>query len=141
MTRSDGICLPGDGRAHQPTGTAGRARRFGSVGFRVTLAFVLGTALGVVIERYFIRPGLAVVDRQRINLIVAEQELPKVKALLRNDERFADVRAGAYTARYGSVGLFGRVRTEDDLFRLMREVAELKLTAPVSWQVKVGDPE
>jgi hypothetical protein len=111
-----------------------------SSGFKITLAFVLGTALGVVLERGAISRMSAPAERQQTNMRIAEAHLPKVKDLLQADERFKDVQTGVYTGQDGAVGLSGRVRDEDDLFELMKAVAELQLPVAVSWRVKVEEP-
>jgi hypothetical protein len=112
-----------------------------STGFKMTLAFLLGLVLGVFLERGFLHSVKLVAERQQVNLRVAGGQLPKVEALLRADERFKEVRAGVYTGQDGAVGLWGRVGDEDDLFDLMKAVADERLPVAVSWQVKVGEAE
>ena len=75
--------------------------------------------------------------RQRYNMQRAEERLPAVRAMLEADPRFREVTAGVYTGQDGAIGLFGRVETADDLFRLMRAVAAEQLPVAVHWQVKV----
>jgi hypothetical protein len=75
--------------------------------------------------------------RQQFNMARAQEQLPRVQALLDADNRFNDVRTFVYTGQDGAVGLFGTVETDNDLFRLMRAVADEQLTVAVHWQVKV----
>lgn len=75
--------------------------------------------------------------RQRYNMAVAEEELPRVKAVLDTDKRFKDVKVYVYTGQDGAIGLAGTVEKDDDLFRLMKAVAAERLPVAVSWQVKV----
>ncbi|MBX9579294.1 MAG: hypothetical protein K2X87_03220 [Gemmataceae bacterium] len=75
--------------------------------------------------------------RQRANLAVAEEEMPRVRAALEADPRFQNVRAELYTPQGGGLGLWGAVETDDDLFRLMKAIAGLRLRVPVAWEVKV----
>lgn len=74
---------------------------------------------------------------QRYNMQRAEERLPGVQAILDADPRFRDVKAGVYTGQDGAVGLFGRVETADDQFRLMRAVAAERLPVAAHWQVQV----
>ncbi len=75
--------------------------------------------------------------RQRDNMRRAAERLPAVQAILDADPRYREVRAGVYTGQDGAVGLFVRVETADDLFRLMRAVAAERLPVAVHWQVRV----
>jgi hypothetical protein len=76
--------------------------------------------------------------RQHYNMAIAQEELPKVQAVLDADKRFKDVKAYVYTGQDGSVILVGTVNTDEDLFRLMKAVAAERLPVVVSWQVKVA---
>ena len=78
--------------------------------------------------------------RQRANLAITEEEMPRVRAVLDADPRFREVRSFAYTPQDGGLGLTGSVETDDDLFRLMKAVAALKLRVPVIWWVGVLPP-
>lgn len=75
--------------------------------------------------------------RQRYNMAVAQEELPRVQAVLDADVRFEDVKACVYTGQGGAIGIVGTVEKDDDLFRLMKAVAVARLPVAVSWQVKV----
>jgi hypothetical protein len=75
--------------------------------------------------------------RQRVNMQRAEERLPAVQAILDADPRFKGVQAGVYTGQDGALGLFGHVESPDDLFRLMRAVADEQLPVAVHWQVRV----
>jgi hypothetical protein len=75
--------------------------------------------------------------RQRYNMQRAEERLPAVQAMLETDPRFKEVRVGVHSADDGAIGLFGHVETADDLCRLMRAVAKLRLRVTVSWEVQV----
>jgi hypothetical protein len=78
-------------------------------------------------------------ERQRYNMAVAEEELPRVKAILAADKRFKEVTVYVYTGQDGAVGLIGTVAKDDDLFRLMKAVAAAQLPVAVSWKVEVMD--
>jgi hypothetical protein len=78
--------------------------------------------------------------QQRAGMAAAEEQLPGVRAVLAGDPRYADVDAGVYTGMGGAVGLHGSVERDDDLFRLMKAVASLRLPVPVHWQVEVLKP-
>jgi hypothetical protein len=75
--------------------------------------------------------------RQRYNMAVAQEQLPRVQAILDADKRFKDVKTYVYTGQDGAVGLAGTVEKDEDLFRLMKAVAAEQLPVAVSWQVKV----
>ncbi|HEX4609437.1 MAG TPA: hypothetical protein VH092_14665 [Urbifossiella sp.] len=79
--------------------------------------------------------------RQRYNLARAEEHLPKVQAIINSDPRLKEVKIGVYTGQDGAVGLFGRVESPGDLFRLMRAVAAERLPVAVHWQVQVLSEE
>lgn len=79
--------------------------------------------------------------RQRYNMAVAHDELPRIQAVLAADKRFKNVKAGVYTGQDGSMGLSGIVEKDEDLFRLMKAVAAEQLPVAVSWQVKVAAVE
>jgi len=80
-------------------------------------------------------------SRQLTNLEVAEQERPKVQALLDTEPRFRDVWAGVYTGQDGAVSLNGFVETEADLFLLMKLVAKERLPVAVAWHVRLRGEE
>jgi hypothetical protein len=75
--------------------------------------------------------------RQHHNMAIAGDHLPSVRAILAGDGKFKDVEAFVYTGQGGAVGLFGSVETNDDLLRLMRAVANLRLPVAVYWNVEV----
>jgi hypothetical protein len=75
--------------------------------------------------------------RQRYNMAVSEEKLPRVNAILAADNRFQHVQAYVYTGQEGAVGLTGTVENDDDLCRLMKAVAAERLPVAVSWQVDV----
>lgn len=78
-------------------------------------------------------------ERQRYNMAVAKEELPRVNAILAANHRYQNVKAFVYTGQEGAVGLMGTVEKDDDLFRLMKTVAAERLSVAVSWQVEVLD--
>ena len=100
--------------------------------FKVAIAVLLPVVLGVAVYVPF-SPG----GRQRVNMAVAREELPRVQAILDADKRFKDVKTYVYTGQDGAVGLVGTVEKDDDLFRLMKAVAAERLPVAVSWQVQV----
>lgn len=104
-----------------------------SRGFWVVLPSAVAATLLVFAAWYPYTSG----GRQRVNMARAEEHLPRVQALIDADPGFKDVRLGVYTGRDGAVWLFGAVATGDDLFRLMRAVANEPLPVAVHWTVKV----
>ena len=104
--------------------------------FIVALVTALLMGAGLAIFGGFNRPSDSV-ERQRANLAVAAEEIPKVVAVIDADNRFKNVSAGVYTGQDGAVMLSGFVETDDALFRLMRAVADKRLRVPIHWQVKV----
>ncbi len=104
-----------------------------SRGFWIVLIVAVGATL-LLFEAWYPYTGGG---RQRYNMAIAEEELPRVKAILAADKRFKDVKAYVYTGQDGAIGLTGTVAEDDDLFRLMKAVAAERLPVAVSWQVKV----
>ena len=76
--------------------------------------------------------------RQRYNMAVAQEELPRVRAILDAVQRFKNVKAFVYTGQEGALGLAGTVDKDEVLFLLMKAVADERLPVIVSWQVKVA---
>jgi hypothetical protein len=112
-----------------------------STDFKQVLVVLLAVLAGAVVGNRF-GPGWRgsdEVERQRLNLAVAEEKLPEVEARLRADEQFRDVQAGLHTGQGGGAMLTGWVQTDADLFRLMQAVADERLPVAVFWQVKVAE--
>ncbi len=107
--------------------------------FKLTLVVLLAFVAGAIFGRHYVpRSASTAVERQRLNMAAAEEELAAVNAVL-TDGRFKDVQAFVYTGQDGAIGLTGQVRTEADLFRLMKALAEKQLRVAIFWQVKVVD--
>ena len=104
-----------------------------SRGFWIVLPCAVAATLLIFAAWYPYTNG----GRQQYNMQRAEERLPSVQAILDADPRFKEVHAWVYTGQDGAVGLFGRVETADDLFRLMRAVASERLPVAVHWQVQV----
>ncbi len=100
--------------------------------FKIAGAVLLPLAIEIVLYVPF-KP----VSRQRVNMAIAEEELPRVQAVLDGDWRFKEVTAYVYTGQDGAVGLGGWVEKDEDLFRLMKAVAAIHLRVATYWQVKV----
>jgi hypothetical protein len=100
--------------------------------FKVAMVILLPLVIGLAVYIPY-SPG----HRQRVNMAIAEKELPRVEALLRADGRFKDVQAFVYSGQDGALALVGSVKSEEDLFRLMKAVATEQLPVALHWQVKV----
>lgn len=108
-----------------------------SRGFWIVLLVAVAATLLLFAAWYPYTDG----GRQRLNMAVAQEELPRVQAVLDADKRFNGVKAYVYTGQDGAVGLVGTVEKDEDLFRLMKAVAAERLPVAVSWQVKVAAGE
>jgi len=104
-----------------------------SRGFWIVLASAVLLTLLLFVAWYPYTPG----GRQHHNMAVAEEYLPRVRAIVAEDKKFKDVDTFIYTGQGGAVGLFGSVETNDDLLRLMRAVANMHLPVAVYWNVEV----
>jgi len=102
--------------------------------FKVAVSVLLVAAVGYWA---FVPRGPGAADRQRSNLAVAEEEIPRVRAALDADPRFREVEMGRFTSQDGGIAIMGGVESDDDLFRLMKAVAALQLRVPVFWRVQV----
>lgn len=80
-------------------------------------------------------------DSQSKRMAIAAAHIPKVNALIHPDPRFSEVKALAYTGPSstgpGSLGLFGSVKSEQDLEALRALVESTKCPVGVSWHVIV----
>jgi hypothetical protein len=108
-----------------------------SRGFWIVLIVAVAATLLIFTAWYPYTSG----GRQRYNMAVAQEELPRVQAIIDADKRFKDVKVYVYTGQDGAVGLVGFVEKEADLFRLMKAVAAERLPIAVSWQVKVAEED
>jgi hypothetical protein len=118
-------------------GGSPRERRSMSRGFWIVLPVAVAATLLLFAAWYPYTAG----GRQRYNMAVAQEELPRIQALIDADKRFKDVKAYVYTGQDGAVGLVGTVDKDEDLFRLMKAVAAERLPVAVSWQVRVAAAE
>jgi hypothetical protein len=76
--------------------------------------------------------------RQLRNMRLAERSIPKVRALIAQDSRFADVRKlHTVTVKGGSLAIRGEVASESDLADLKRIVCTAFPEVNVAWGVKV----
>ncbi len=90
---------------------------------------------GIAVHKFV----FGVVNVQALNMEIAAEELPKARAMLKNNLRFKDVTPCVYTGQGGALGLFGSVENKDDLFHLMKVVAAEHLQVTVHWNVKVNE--
>ena len=106
--------------------------------FKFLMLVLLPLVIGVVLGRQAPAVNMSTpAGRQRINMAVAREELPRVQSIVDADKRFSEVKTFVCTGQDGAVGLVGRVEKDEDLFRLMIAVAAERLRVAVSWQVKV----
>src|SRR5689334_4021984 len=105
-------------------------RTLRSVGFGLAMAVIACLAVPTVsLVRY--------ARTQRHNLRRAKQHIPLATAAISGDERFRFVRFEEYTGQRGSLGVFGCVRSAEDLKELWRRVDSTSPPVPVSWHVEV----
>jgi hypothetical protein len=97
---------------------------------------VAATLLGIYIY-YPYSPG----GSQQKNMKLAREHLPRVLPIISADSRFARVTAEEYTGNGGSLVLRGRVRAEQDLAELKRQVEATAPPVRVTWFVLVVPPE
>lgn len=101
--------------------------------FKITLVLLCVIAVAVFAYIQF-GPGIT---RQQRNMVIARQLLPRVEAIIDSNNRFRDITAFIYTGQDGAIGLSGTVNSDDDLFKLMKAIADERLPITISWQVKV----
>ena len=96
------------------------------------IVILVAFGAGLAVQRFVFSVNL-----QAINMDFVIENMPRVRAMLAKDQRFKDVTPHVYTGQGGALGLHGFVETDDDLFRLMKIVAEERLPLTVHWNVKV----
>jgi len=103
-------------------------------------AKIIGVTVVLTLLAFYVYYPYSHAGRQHRNMVLAEQHLPKVRALVTADARFSRVHFDVYTGNGGSLMLSGAVRTEDDLAALKRLVDGTSPPAPVTWFVYVIPP-
>lgn len=75
--------------------------------------------------------------KQARNLAIAAEHIPVVRKVLDKDERFADIRAFAYTGKDGCLGIIGSVYGHNAMDDLEKAVQATAPPIHVHWEVKV----
>jgi hypothetical protein len=102
---------------------------------------IIVTTVAIMLLAFVLYYPYSAAGRQESNMAKARAHLPKVQPLIQADSRFAKVKASEGTAMGGCLGLYGCVKSEEDLHDLKQTVTSTSPPVPVSWHVQVVSPE
>jgi hypothetical protein len=106
-----------------------------SRGFRRAMLIPLAILIAFVCYYPYSAAG-----RQRHNMAIARNHLPKIEAIVAANQRYRFVRTGVYTGQDGAIWLVGDVESENDVCELMKAVANERLPIATRFDLQIRPP-